>query len=282
MDREQLKKWLKIIAFFVAIAFAGLLIAGIIDSTGFVMNNFTKPIFFIIPLCFIVSIIILYVIYMFVEKGEALRIIANVLACVLVFYGVSVVTVSKRSDMINRYRYIELDSSAYQIVNSIFEDSTIEKDDEYFNPDSQSIGDRLVYSSGSKSYIINTDDRRTLCQIGLCCADNYVLGINRIVKDFKEKRFDDVAEWNSRDELVFEDCGSGEFDGINYQWAYGEFWDDYTERTYTEFIIMMTYGDSVYYATASFHWDYVSIDMENDIEKIVDILKSTDIFVDYK
>ena len=45
MDREQLKKWFKIIAFFVAIAFAGLLIAGIIDTTGFVINNFVKPVY---------------------------------------------------------------------------------------------------------------------------------------------------------------------------------------------------------------------------------------------
>lgn len=281
MDREQLKKWFKIIAFFVAIAFAGLLIAGIIDSTGFVIDNFVKPVFYIIPLCFIVPAIILYVIYMFVEKGEALRIIANILVCVLGIYVISGVTILRHSERINLYRYMQLDSSAYQIVNSIFEDSTIEKDDEYFNSDYHSIGDMLVYSSGSKNYVINTDDRKTLCQIGLCCADNYVLGINRIVKDF-EKRFDDVAEWNWNDELVFEDYGSGESDGINYKWAYGEFWDDYTERTFTEFIIMMTYENSVYYVTASFHWEYVSIDMENEIEKIVDIIKSTDIFVDYK
>ena len=281
MDREQLKKWFKIIAVFVIVAFAGLLIAGIIDSTGFVNNNFTKPLFFIVPLCLIVAVIILYVIYMFVEKGEALRIIANVLACILIFYGVSIVTVSRRSNIINMYRYTELDSSAYQIVNSIFKDSTIEEDDEYFKPDYQSIGDMLVYSSGSKSYIINTDNGKTLCQIGLCCADNYVLGINRIVKDFGE-RFDDVAEWNWNDELVFEDYGSGESDGINYQWAYGEFWDDYMESTFTEFIIMMTYENSVYYATVSLNWDYVSIDMENEIEKIVDVVKSTDIFLNYK
>ena len=153
--------------------------------------------------------------------------------------------------------------------------------DEYFKPDYQSIGDMLLYSSGSKSYIINTDDEKILCQVDLCCADNYVLGINRVVRNF-EKRFYDVAEWNWNDELVFEDYGSGESDGINYKWAYGEFWDDYTESTFTEFIIMMTYENSVYYATVSFYWDYVSIDLENEIEKIVDIIKSTDIFVDYK
>ena len=282
MDKEQLKKWFKIIAFFVAIAFAGLLIAGIIDTSGFVIDNFVKPVFYIIPLCFIVPAIILYVIYMFVEKGEALRIIANILVCVLGIYVVSGVTILRHSELINSYRYIQLDSSAYQIVNSIFEDSTIEKEDEIFGSNHYSLGDMLVYSSGSKSYIINTDEDRTLCQVGLCCADNYALGINRIVKNFEENRLSNIAEWNWNDELVFEDKGSDEIDGINYKWAYGEFWDDYTESTFTEFIIMVTYENSVYYATASFHWDYVSIDMEKEIEKIVDIIKSTDIFVDYK
>ncbi|MBR2953739.1 MAG: hypothetical protein IKC45_05060 [Clostridia bacterium] len=280
MDREQLKKWLKIIAFFVAIAFAGLLIAGIIDTTGFVMNNFTKPVFFIIPLCFIVAVIILYVIYMFVEKGEALRIIANILACVLVFYGVSVVTVSKRSDMINRYRYIELDSSAYQIVNSIFEDSTIEKDSSFSNPIYNSIDKMLIYESDYEYYnVVGRDDIH--CSANVYCVDNYILGFNRISKKMNN-HIDNIAERNRNYELLVENTGSGEIDGIYYKWSYGEFDITYTSRYITDLSVMLTFDNSAYVVDVSvagnerFH-----IDMENEIEKIVDIIKSTDIFVDY-
>lgn len=282
MTKEQLKMWMKIIGFVILLAFGGLIIAGLADATGFVHNYFDVPFLFVIPLLFIVPIVILYVIYMFVEKGEVLRIIANILACVLAVYVVGGVSLLRHSEFMNRYRYEELKSSAYQIVNNIFEDATIEKDDQFLDPIHQSVGDMLVYSSGSNSYIVNTDEDRILCQVSLCCADNYVLGCDRIVDKFKEGRLNNVSKWSYNDDLLFEDNGSGEIDGINYNWAYGEFYDSYTESNFTEFVIMVTYENSIYYATLSCHWADVSINMETEAEEIVDMIKSMHIFSDYK
>ncbi len=132
MTKEQLKMWMKIIGFVILLAFGGLIIAGIVDGTGFVHDYFYVPFLFVIPLLFIIPIVILYVIYMFVEKGEALRIIANILACVLALYVVGGVSLLRHSEFMNSYRYKALESSAYQIVSNIFEDSTIEKDDSFF------------------------------------------------------------------------------------------------------------------------------------------------------
>ena len=64
----------------------------------------------------------------FIEKGEALRIIANVLACILTVYVVGGVSILRHSELMNLYRYKELENSAYQIVSNIFENATIEKD----------------------------------------------------------------------------------------------------------------------------------------------------------
>lgn len=282
MTKEQLKMWMKIIFFVILLAFGGLIIAGLVDASGFVHDYFDVPFLFVIPLLFIVPIVILYVIYMFVEKGEALRIIANILACVLAVYVVGGVTILRHSEFMNLYRYKELESSGYQIVSNIFNDSKVEKDESLSIPMHYSIGDMLVYESAYNSYIVNTDEDRILCQVSICCADNYVLGSNRIVKKFEENRFNNISEWNWNDELVFEDKGSGEIDGINYKWAYGEFWDSYMESNFTEFAIILTYKNSVYYATVSCHWDYVSINMESEAEKIVDVIKSMHIFNDYK
>lgn len=282
MTKEQLKIWMKIIGFVILLAFGGLIIAGLADATGFVHDYFDVPFLFVIPLLLIVPIVILYIIYMFVEKGEVLRIIANILACVLAVYVVGGVSLLRHSEFMNRYRYEELESSAYQIVSNIFENATIEKDSQFLDPIHQSVGEMLVYSSGSNSYIVNTDEDRVLCQVSLCCADNYVLGCDRIVDKFKESRLNNVSKWNYKDDLLFEDNGSGEIDGINYNWAYGEFNDSYTESNFTEFVIMVTYENSIYYATLSFHWADVSINMETEAEKIVDMIKSMHIFSDYK
>ena len=280
MTKEQLKMWMKIIGIVILLAFGGLIIAGLADATGFVHYYFDVPFLFVIPLLLIVPIVILYIIYMFVEKGEVLRIIANILACVLAVYVVGGVSLLRHSEFMNRYRYEELESSSYQIVSNIFENSIIEKDDLLSNPTHNSLGDMLVYSSGSNSYIVNTGEDTILCQVSLCCVDNYILGCNRIVKSFEESRFSNVSEWNWNDELIFEDNGSGEIDGINYKWAYGEFWDSYTESNFTEFVIMVTYEKSIYYATLSFHWADVSINMDTEAEKIVDMIKSMHIFAD--
>ena len=281
MDREQLKKWFKIIAFFVAIAFAGLLIAGIIDSTGFVIDNFVKPVFFIIPLCFIVSIIILYVIYMFVEKGEALRIIANILACVLVFYVVSGVTILRHSELINMYRYLELQNTGYQIVQSCFDDETVEKDSRFLNPMHYSIDKMLIYERDYEYYdVVGRDDIH--CSANVCCVDNYILGFNRISKKM-DNHIDNIVERNGNYELLVENTGSGEIDGINYKWSYGEFDITYTARYITDFSVMLTFDNSTYVVDVSVAGnERFYVDMEKEIEKIVDIIKSTDIFVDYK
>lgn len=283
MSKEQLKKWMKIILFVVLLAFAGMFISGIVDSSGFVINNFVKPFFYIIPLAFIVPVIILYVIYMFVEKGEALRIIANILVCVLAVYVVGGVTLLRHSELMNRYRYEELESSSYQIVSNIFENSTIEKDDFFSNPLHYSIGDMLVYENDFNSYIVNTDEGEVRCSISLYCVDNYILGSKRIVKNFEEGRLADVSKWNWNDELIFEKKGSGEAYGINYKWAYGEFWDSYTEKYFTEFVIMVTYENGIYYVIADCYGDErVYVNMDTESAKIVDMIKSMHIFIDYK
>ena len=283
MTKEQLKMWMKIIGFVILLAFGGLIIAGLVDGTGFVYDYFYIPFLFVIPLLLIVPIVILYVIYMFVEKGEVLRIIANILACILAVYVVGGVSLLRHSEFMNRYRYEELESSSYKIVSNIFENSTIEKDDFFSNPLHCSIGDMLVYENDFDNYIVNCDDGEVRCSVSIYCVDNYILGCNKFVKNFEENRLADISEWNWNDELVFEDKGSGETDGINYKWAYGEFWDSYTEKYFTEFVIMVTYENGIYYVVADCYGDErIYVNMDTESAKIVDMIKSMHIFIDYK
>lgn len=291
MTKEQLKMWMKIIGFVILLAFGGLIIAGLVDGTGFVYDYFYVPFLFVIPLLFIIPIVILYVIYMFVEKGEALRIIANILACVLAVYVVGGVSLLRHSEFMNRYRYKELESSAYQIVTNIFEDATIEKDGQFLDPIHQSVGDMLVYESETIRYNI-VDGNDAFCSVDLYCVDNYILGTNRIIKDFEEDSFFDISNWNAyNDEIVFEDTGNGEIDEIKYKWSYGElvnsysggFIDDYNERHLTKGIFMLTYKNSIYVATVRVSGDdTIHINMETEAEKIVEIIKSMHLFSDYK
>lgn len=283
MDKKQLKKWLKIIAIFVAIAFAEVFIAEIIDLSGFVTENFVKPTFFIIPLCFIVLIVIFYVIYMFVEKGEALKIIAYILAGILCVYVVSGATILRRSEAININRYAKIQNLGGQIVEHCFENETVEKDSRISNPMHYSVGKMLIYESEYNFYnVVGRDD--ISCSSNIYCADNYILGYDRIVEKL-ENHIDTIAERNENDELVFEDKGSGEIDGISYIWSYGEFYITHTdtERYATDFSVMLTYEKSVYVIDVSVASnEKIHIDMENEIEKIVDIIIATNIFVDYK
>ena len=291
MTKEQLKMWMKIIGFVILLAFGGLIIAGLVDGTGFVYDYFYIPFLFVIPLLLIVPIVILYVIYMFVEKGEALRIIANILACVLAVYVVGGVSLLRHSEFMNRYRYEELESSAYQIVSNIFEDATIEKDGQFLDPIHQSAGDMLVYESESFRYNI-VDYNDAFCSVDLYCIDNYILGTNRIIKDFEEDGFFDISNWNDYDdEIVFEDTGNGEIDGIKYKWSYGELIsryyggiiDYYNESYVTKCIFMFTYENSIYVATVSVSSDEtIHINMETEAEKFVEMIKSMHIFSDYK
>lgn len=290
MTKEQLKMWMKIIGFVILLAFGGLIIAGLADGTGFVYDYFYIPFLFIIPLLLIVPIVILYIIYMFVEKGEVLRIIANILACVLAVYVVGGISLLRHSEFMNRYRYEELESSAYQIVSNIFEDATIEKDGQFLDPIHQSVGDMLVYESESIRYNI-VDYNDAFCSVGLYCVDNYILGTKRIVKDFEEDGFFDISNWNAYDdEIVFEDTGNGEIDGIKYKWSYGELianysneWFEFNESYVSKGKFMFTYNNSIYVATVRVSSDEtIHINMETEAEEIVDMIKSMHIFSDYK
>ena len=291
MTKEQLKMWMKIIGFVILLAFGGLIIAGLVDGTGFVYDYFYVPFLFVIPLLLIVPIVILYVIYMFVEKGEVLRIIANILACVLAVYVVGGVSLLRHSEFMNRYRYEELESSAYQIVSNIFEDATIEKDGQFLDPIHQSVGDMLVYESESFRYNI-VDYNDAICSVYLYCVDNYILGTNRIIKDFEENGIFDISNWNAYDdEIVFEDAGNGKIDEIEYKWSYGElvnsysggFIDVYNERHLTKGKFMFTYKNSIYVASVSVSSDEtIHINMETEAEKFVEMIKSMHIFSDYK
>ena len=290
MTKEQLKMWMKIIAFVILLAFGGLIVAGLADGTGFVYEYFYVPFLFVIPLLLIVPIVILYVIYMFVEKGEALRIIANILACVLAVYVVGGVSLLRHSEFMNLYRYKELESSTYQIVNSIFDGSTLEKEEQFFDPIHQSVGDILVYEGDTIRYNI-VDDNDTFCSVDLYCVDNYIFGANRIIKDFEEDGFFDISNWNAYDdEIVFEDTGNGEIDGIKYKWSYGELINsysgefiDYNERHLTKSIFMFTYENSIYVASVRIGSDEtIHINMGTEAEKIVEMIKSMHIFSDYK
>ncbi len=283
--------WMKIIAFVILLAFGGLIISWLADGTGFVYEYFYVPFLFIIPLILVVLIVILYVIYMFVEKGEALRIIANILACVLAVYVVGGVSLLRHSEFMNLYRYKELESSAYQIVNNIFENATIEKDGQFLDPIHQSVGDMLVYESETIRYNI-VDESDAFCSVDLYCVDNYILGTNRIIKDFEEDGFFDISNWNAYDdEIVFEDTGNGEIDEIEYKWSYGElvnsysggFIDDYNERHLTKGKFMFTYKNSIYVASVSVSSDEtIHINMGTEAEKIVEMIKSMHIFSGYK
>lgn len=291
MTKEQLKMWMKIIAFVILLAFGGLIISWLADGTGFVYEYFYVPFLFIIPLILIVPIVILYVIYMFVEKGEALRIIANILVCVLAVYVIGGVSILRHSEFMNLYRYREFESSAYQIVSNIFEDATIEKDGQFLDPIHQSFGDMLVYESETTRYNI-VDESDAFCSVDLYCVDNYILGTNRIIKDFEEDGFFDISNWNDYDdEIVFEDTGNGEIDEIKYKWSYGELIsryyggiiDYYNESYVTKCIFMLTYENSIYVATVRVSGDEtIHVNMETEAEKIVEMIKSMHIFTNYK
>ncbi len=149
----------------------------------------------------------------------------------------------------------------------------------------------MVYEGDTIRYnIIN--DKNTFCNINLYCVDNYILGTNKIMKDFEEDGFFDISNWNAYDdEIVFEDAGNGEIDGIKYKWSYGElvnsysseFIDYYNERHLTKSIFMFTYKNSIYIACVSVGGDEtIHINMETKAEKIVEMIKSMHIFVDYK
>ena len=227
---------------------------------------------------------------MFVEKGEVLRIIANILACVLAVYVVGGVSLLRHSEFMNLYRYKELESSTYQIVNSIFDGSTLEKEEQFFDPIHQSVGDMLVYEGDTIRYNI-VDDNDTFCSVDLYCVDNYILGTNRIIKDFEEDGFFDISNWNAYDdEIVFEDTGNGEIDEIKYKWSYGELIEDYSndffgfnENHITKGIFMFTYKNSIYVVTVYVSSDEtIHINMGTEAEKIVEMIKSMHIFSDYK
>ena len=272
MDREQFKKWIKIILFVIALAFAGLIVAGIADSSGFVVDNFMKPVYIIIPLFFIAPAGILYIIYMFVEKGELLRKIANILLCVLAIY----LFVAVSSNYQNRNKYEQLDNIENQIVSSVFEKTDIEKEDSFLNPFYYSIGKMMVYESENNEYVVDVDNK-TKCYIDVYCADNYILGFNRIENSMEH--YINIFKMTSRNEItILEEDGTGEYEGLDYKLEYIECEEEHGKWNFIKFAIMITYENSAYLVNIEISNDKsFEVDMDAQAEKIIILLKSNEI-----
>lgn len=285
MTREQLKKWMKLIIFVIILAFVVMAFSAIITSSGFVFENFERPIIFVIPLVVLGLAGLLYVIYMFIEKGEPLRIIANALMCVLVFYMAFTFSAIRHSKLMNMHRYNEIGKSGYEIINNIFDDSTVAEEESFWDPSYDSIGDMLLYTGTSEAIVTNDDGEETIkCFVDVYCVDNYILGADRVKKHLEEGFFTNMAETLTYDCVTrLEESGSGESDGIDYKWSYGQYTAIEDKRNYTNFAIILTYNNSVYCAEASFTSDeLVYIDMEKESVEIVNIVKSMEIFSKYK
>lgn len=280
MDKQQLKNWTRIIITVVILAFAGILVAGIISTSGFVADYFTKPFLFFVPLIFLTIVGMLYIIYMFIKKGEVLRIIANILLCVLAIYLVFNFATLRYSELLNQYRYNGLNNVSLQIVNNIFEDSTVEQEKSSLQPIHYSMGEMMVYESTFDRYTVNTDDRIS-CYVNTYCVNNYFLGYDKLVRNLEDKYLNNLSENNYRNTTIkTEDAGSGESDGLQYKWTYEESEDEQYGRYHTEFAALITYENSACLVVVSLSHDKpISVDVETETEKIVTLIKSMDIFV---
>lgn len=277
MSKEQLKKWIKILALAVLAFIAVYIIFVMLDAPGFVTTYFDKPFFCIIPLCLIGVAGILHIIYMFVEKGEPLRIIGNIFVGILVVYIVFFGSNITHAEYNNRNRYKNLDNLETKIVNNIFEDESI-KEDDYRNSYHWSAFKTMIYESEYNGYDIESNES-TVCSTDSYCVDNYALGYNKVIAGLENKlnvlkdvRYDDI--------ILTENEKTGNYNGLEYKCSYAEIRNANHNRYYTRLAILVTSDDSAYLINMRIsNDDLIEVNMEQQTQKLIDLIKSMEIFI---
>lgn len=277
MSKEQLKKWIKILALAVLAFIAVYIIFVMLDAPGFVTTYFDKPFFCIIPLCLIGVAGILHIIYMFVEKGEPLRIIGNIFVGILVVYIVFFGSNITHAEYNNRNRYKNLDNLETKIVNNIFEDESI-KEDDYRNSYHWSAFKTMIYESEYNGYDIESNES-TACSTDSYCVDNYALGYNKVI-DGLENKLNVLKDIRYDDIILTENEKTGNYNGLEYKCSYAEIRNANHNRYYTRLAILVTSDDSAYLINMRIsNDDLIEVNMEQQTQKLIDLIKSMEIFI---
>lgn len=277
MSKEQLKKWIKILALAVLAFVAVYIIFVMLDAPGFVTTYFDKPFFCIIPLCLIGVAGILHIIYMFVEKGEPLRIIGNIFVGILVVYIVFFGSNITHAEYNNRDRYKNLDNLETKIVNNIFEDASI-KEDDYRNSYHWSVFKTMIYESEYNGYDIESNES-TVCSTDSYCVDNYALGYNKVI-DGLENKLNVLKDVRYDDIILTENEKTGNYSGVEYKCSYAEIRNANHNRYYTRLAILVTSDDSAYLINMRIsNDDLIEVNIEQQTQKLIDLIKSMEIFI---
>lgn len=277
MSKEQLKKWIKILALAVLAFVAVYIIFVMLDAPGFVTTYFDKPFFCIIPLCLIGVAGILHIIYMFVEKGEPLRIIGNIFVGILVVYIVFFGSNITHAEYNNRDRYKNLDNLETKIVNNIFEDASI-KEDDYRNSYHWSVFKTMIYESEYNGYDFESNES-IVCSTDSYCVDNYALGYNKVI-DGLENKLNVLKDVRYDDIILTENEKSGNYNGVEYKCSYAEIRNANHNRYYTRLAILVTSDDSAYLINMRIsNDDLIEVNIEQQTQKLIDLIKSMEIFI---
>lgn len=277
MSKEQLKKWIKILALSVLAFVVVYIIFVLLDAPGFVTTYFDKPFFCIIPLCLIGVAGILHIIYMFVEQGEPLRIIGNIFVGVLVVYIVFFGSNITHAEYNNRDRYKNLDNLETKIVNNIFEDESI-KEDDYRKSYHWSVFKTMIFESEYNGYDFESNES-IVCSTDSYCVDNYALGYNKVI-DGLENKLNVLKDVRYDDIILTENEKSGNYNGVEYKCSYAEIRNANHNRYYTRLAILVTSDDSAYLINMRIsNDDLIEVNMEQQTQKLIDLIKSMEIFI---
>lgn len=277
MSKEQLKKWTKILALAVLAFIAVYIIFVMLDAPGFVTTYFDKPFFCIIPLCLIGVAGILHIIYMFVEKGEPLRIIGNIFVGILVVYIVFFGSNITHAEYNNRDRYKNLDNLETKIVNNIFEDESI-KEDDYRKSYHWSVFKTMIFESEYNGYDFESNES-IVCFTDSYCVDNYALGYNKVI-DGLENKLNVLKDVRYDDIILTENEKTGNYNGMEYKCSYAEIRNANHNRYYTRLAILVTSDDSAYLINMRIsNDDLIEVNVEQQTQKLIDLIKSMEIFI---
>lgn len=277
MSKEQLKKWIKILALAVLAFVAVYIIFVMLDAPGFVTTYFDKPFFCIIPLCLIGVAGILHIIYMFVEQGEPLRIIGNIFVGILVVYIVFFGSNITHAEYNNRDRYKNLDNLETKIVNNIFEDESI-KEDDYRKSYHWSVFKTMIFESEYNGYDFESNES-IVCSTDSYCVDNYALGYNKVI-DGLENKLNVLKDVRYDDIILTENEKSGNYNGVEYKCSYAEIRNANHNRYYTRLAILVTSDDSAYLINMRIsNDDLIEVNIEQQTQKLIDLIKSMEIFI---
>ncbi|MBQ3524055.1 MAG: hypothetical protein IJA43_06360 [Clostridia bacterium] len=277
MSKEQLKKWIKILVLAVLAFVAVYIIFVMLDAPGFVTTYFDKPFFCIIPLCLIGVAGILHIIYMFVEKGEPLRIIGNIFVGILVVYIVFFGSNITHAEYNNRDRYKNLDNLETKIINNIFEDESI-KEDDYRKSYHWSVFKTMIFESEYNGYDFESNES-IVCSTDSYCVDNYALGYNKVI-DGLENKLNVLKDVRYDDIILTENEKSGNYNGVEYKCSYAEIRNANHNRYYTRLAILVTSDDSAYLINMRIsNDDLIEVNIEQQTQKLIDLIKSMEIFI---